>query len=1050
MSCCPRCGASMGAGVASCGRCGAPSEPGAPADSPFVGRSIAGKFILREVIGEGGMGAVFRADQVTLGRTVAVKLMSAKLARDESMVRRFMAEARAASRVNHPNTISIIDFGQTPDRLLYIVMEYVRGRTLTEVIRQDFPLAQPRLLDILCQMLAGLHEAHSQEVVHQDIKPDNILVERLRTGGDLVKIADFGIARLRGDEPEDGAVCGTPDYMAPEQIRGEAVDARTDVYAAGVLAYELLTGERPFSGGTAELLRAHLTQPVVAPRQRRPDVAISAEVEAIVLKALAKAPAERFASAAEFRHALDELFGATPVSGTTCRTCATPVPANAQFCPGCGARLGTPVPSAPRVDPRGQTVAAVPLHRAHTTECPGHFPLPFVGRAAELQALERMLSMRERAEAMVVLGSPGLGKSRLASEAATRASALGYRVLRFGADPSGVAATWYPVRAAVAALLELPPDLSRQALGRGLGNAGIALGNVPGLVDLFGLGAPVTGLELAVRRRECAAAALRVLRGVRSWPLTLLIFEDVDRYDRPSLDLLQRLVEFPGDVPVHVLLTSAPGGELDWIEGAEVLSLRGLPPEATAVIAPAVLGAERAAGVAGSLFAETEGVPLHLEQSLRQELEGGAAAGGSLADVIAARIESLPPQARWALQAAAVVGLVAPERSITKMLRGEADLGAALTTLTARGLVTRDSGTVAFAHPLFQELAYGSIPVDARRQFHLRLHTLLTTDGAAPALVGYHGYCAGGGARVLASLERAGIDSQRAFDDAGAVVHYGRAWELARWDLLGGEDEAEPVMARVGVLLGEAMRYAGDLGGAEGVLRETLESCGGRPAQAAAAWRALAHVAAAGGKDGQRARDLMQTALSHALRSGERGLMADIYLDLCTFLQREGDVHGAIAELSEGVLLVTGGEGAASLDGPPTTWRMLARLAELLLGRGQVAEALHHAEHALAHAQRVDSPVGAARTHALLGDVLAAAGRPREAAVHRIGAVEFMRSLGDRRSTAELLFTLASGDLAAGAAELARARLLEAQDLATALEWKDGITRSGRSLAAMP
>jgi serine/threonine-protein kinase len=1035
-----------------CPRCGAGGDGDAPAGSPFLGRAVGGKFVLREVIGVGGMGTVFRADQVSLGRTVAVKLLNARLARDEAMVRRFLAEARAASRVNHPNTISIIDFGQTPDRLLYLVMEFVRGRTLTEVIRQDFPLPQPRLLDILCQVLGGLHEAHSQEVVHQDVKPDNILVERLRTGNDLVKIADFGIARLREDEPHDpDAICGTPDYMAPEQIRGEAVDARTDVYAAGVVAYEMLTGERPFGGGPAEVLRAQICERPRPPRERRPDVAIGGDIEQIVLKALAKAPAERFGSAAEMRQALEQLFLASPSSGATCRACAAPLPPSALFCPSCGGRLGTPVPGVPRVDPRGATLPAVSSAPVAAPSAPTRdrrFPLRFVGREAQLQAIERMLAVRERAGAIVVLGPPGIGKSRLCAEGAARAEALGYRALTFGADPSGLAATWFPIRAAVTALLRLPPDVSRQALQSALAAAGIDQGNLPGLLDLFGLGATVTGLELAVRRRECAAAALRVLRGVRKWPLTLLVFEDVDRYDRPSLDLLQRLVEFPGDVPVHVILTAAPGGELDWIEGAEVLQLGGLTPEAVAELGAQALGSDHAAAAA-TLYAETQGVPLHLEQALRQELEGGAAGDRSLADVIAARIDSLPPDARWALQAAAVHGLEAPESALAKMLGGARDLAAALDQLSAAGMLERRAGGVRFTHPLLQELAYGCIPVDARRRYHARLHELLAKNGASPALVGYHGYSAGGGDRVLASLERAGLESQRAFDDAGAVTHYGRAWEMARWALLGGEDDAEPVMARVGVLLGDAMRYAGDLAGAEGVLRETLECCRGDAAHAAAAWRALAHVAAAGSKEPQRSREYVRTALGHALRSGDRQLVAEIYLDLCTFLQRDGDVAAAIEELTEGVLLVTGGEGPGAADGPPILWRLLARLTELCLGRGATKDALRYAEHALAHAQRVGSPVGAARTHALLGDVLTAAGRAGEAATHRVEAIEFMRSLGDRRSTAELLFVLASCDLASGAPDQARVRLIEARDLAAALEWKDGVTRGRATLAAI-
>jgi tetratricopeptide (TPR) repeat protein len=315
--------------------------------------------------------------------------------------------------------------------------------------------------------------------------------------------------------------------------------------------------------------------------------------------------------------------------------------------------------------------------------------------------------------------------------------------------------------------------------------------------------------------------------------------------------------------------------------------------------------------------------------------------------------------------------------------------------------------------------------------------------------VGHHGHAAGGGERVRASLERAGLDAQRAFDDAGAVVHYRRAWELARWEVLAGEAEAEEAMARVGVLLGEALRYSGDLTAAEGVLRETLAGCSNQPAQAASAWKALAQVAAAGGRDPERARDHIRTALSHALRGSDRGLVADIYLDLGSFLQRDGDLVAATTELLEGLLIVTGGEGAGSADGPPNTWRLVTRLVELHLARVLLKDAERYAGCAIFQAERVGSPVGQARTHALMGEVLAAAGRPQEATRYRVRAVEFMRNLGDRRSTAELLFALASGDLATGAAEQARARLLEVRELAQALEWNDGVKLSGQTLATI-
>jgi serine/threonine-protein kinase len=1049
---CATCGAEIADPPGPCPQCG--TAP-APAD-PLLGETIGGKFILREVIGAGAMGTVFRADQATLGRTVAVKTLNAALARDETMVRRFHAEARAASRLNHPNTVSIIDFGQTPDGLLYLVMEFVRGRTLTEVIRQDFPLPQNRLVDIISQVLNGLHEAHSQGVIHQDVKPDNILVERLRTGGDLVKIADFGIARLRGEEGQAGeqpVICGTPEYMAPEQIRGQPVDPRTDVYAAGVVLYEMLTSVRPFDGGQTEVLRSHLNDEPIRPHVRRPDLALSPAIEDVLMRALAKKPEERFESAVEFRAELEACTSLLLVRAVTCPACAMQSPAGSSFCPRCGVRLGEADTDTLRIDPHGDTVPVLtPTGRLREAplEDP-RFPLKFAGRDQELGVIARLLASRERARAMVVQGPPGVGRARLCAQAAAAASAAGYRTFTFRPDPTGLAAPWYPVRAAVSRLLNLPPDASRAALQSACMAAGIDLRELPGLAELFNLAAPVTGLELAVRRRECAAAALRVLRGSAAWPPALLVFENVERYDRPSKDVLQRLLQYPGDAPVHVLLTSPSGADAPWTQGAEVLELEGLAADAVVEVVRTVLGTSPAADeLAHQLYAETGGLPLHLEQALRYAMEsGGAAEGTSLADVIDARLEALPPAARRALQAASVHGLETRASIISALLRSDDDVETALATLVARGLLVRQGETLGFAHPLLQEVVYAGIPVDARREFHVQLYELLSEAGATPAVVGYHGYAAGGGERVLAALERAGLDAQQAFDDGGAMMHFQRGWELSRWMVLKGEENAEPAMAHLGLLLGDAMRFAGDLVGAEGVLRETLERCGGNRTIAARVCRALAHLAASGWKQEERGRAEMRTALAHALRTGDRDLIAEIYLDLSTFLQRQGDLRVASEELLEGVLLVTGGDGPAATVGPESLWRLVLRLGELALSLGDAEKALEYAEAALMQAKRVGSPVGAARSHVLMGDVLSSLRRTQESAGHRVKAVEWMRNLGDRRSTAELLIALAGEDLAAGAADQARARLIEARELADSVDWTDGVAQSGASLTLL-
>jgi tetratricopeptide (TPR) repeat protein len=233
------------------------------------------------------------------------------------------------------------------------------------------------------------------------------------------------------------------------------------------------------------------------------------------------------------------------------------------------------------------------------------------------------------------------------------------------------------------------------------------------------------------------------------------------------------------------------------------------------------------------------------------------------------------------------------------------------------------------------------------------------------------------------------------------------------------------------------------------VLRETLEQCGGERALAARTLRALARVAATGGQPFERCAEHMRAALGHALRSGDRAVIAETYLDWSTMLQREGDLPTASTELTEGLLMVTGGEGPRADDAPPITWRLALRMGELMLALAQPAEACAYAEAALFQADRVGSDLGAARAHTLLGDAYRALGRTADAAAQRVEAVEWMRRLGDRRSTAELLWALAKEDLAAGARDRAREKLVEVRELSDAVEWRDGVDRASESLQAL-
>lgn len=332
-------------------------------EQSLVGRIIGDKFCLRRCVGTGASGSVFQADQLALGRTVAVKILRPELALDRRFVSRFQDEALAASRLNHPNTVSVIDYGQTQDGLLYLVMEFLRGPTLTQVLRGD-SLKPTRIADLVAQILSGLEEAHENGVIHADLKSDNIVVERRRGDWDLVKVVDFGIARLAGQPQmatEEHTICGTPEYMAPEIITGTDPTVASDLYAVGVVLYELLTGVTPFAGGSSmEVLRRHLSDAPVPPALRRPDLRIDPVLEECALKALAKNPVLRYSSAVEFRTAVTRVIGHRVEPGTAtgpCPQCGAISPLSFRFCPDCGAprsaapaqvqapRLGAPAAS---------------------------------------------------------------------------------------------------------------------------------------------------------------------------------------------------------------------------------------------------------------------------------------------------------------------------------------------------------------------------------------------------------------------------------------------------------------------------------------------------------------------------------------------------------------------------------------------------------------------------------------------------------------------------------------------------------------------------------
>mgnify|MGYP000993636547 FL=1 len=300
------------------------------------GAVLEGRYELVGLLGEGSMAWVYRGLHTEIGSSVAVKLLKPAFAEDPSQVERFRKEAAAISALSHPHILSVISSGETPSRIHFMVTEFIQGRTLARLLEEEGPLPLSRAVDILRQILFALEEAHRHGIVHRDLKPENVMVIPLRSGEDFCKIVDFGIALRRVPDErrltKAGMIIGTPAYMAPEIIRGEDAVVQSDLFAVGVMLYELITGALPWrSGSLFETLLAHLNEEPVPLRRRNP--ALPARAERLVFMALVKEPADRVPSAAEFLRLLQ--FGAAPTL-SVCATCLGPVQLEQKFCPHCG------------------------------------------------------------------------------------------------------------------------------------------------------------------------------------------------------------------------------------------------------------------------------------------------------------------------------------------------------------------------------------------------------------------------------------------------------------------------------------------------------------------------------------------------------------------------------------------------------------------------------------------------------------------------------------------------------------------------------------------
>lgn len=872
---CPHCGSNCASEHQYCPTCGFPVGNVAvnPADK-FIGKTLPGGHHILDLISVGGMGRVYRAQQSALGRTVAVKIIHPHLLSDENSALRFMTEARAASQLNHPNSISVFDFGRTEDGQPYLVMEFLRGKDLARVAYEEGPLPFGRIVDVLRQVLAALGEAHDLGIVHRDLKPENVILEPLRRGGDFVKVVDFGLAKLRADAQtpsvtSPGIVCGTPDYMAPEQGRGDAIDGRSDLYSVGVILFQLLTGRLPFEADTpTQVVMMHLTIPVPDPRQVAPERVIPEPLVAVVFRAMSKDARDRYQDASEFAEALrqaltiiesnppapagwENRLSVPPAGVVSCAACGLMV-ALTKFCGECGARLalrsGAP-------DPGGT----------------GLFPLPLVGRDDDLAWLEdRRESARGRLVAARLVGEPGSGKTRLVSELARFGEMDGDLVVHAGPDTHLAEVPHHALRELFVALTgRSAEELSRSSA------SGAPTAALQGLADAFTDSPRDDGRSSADRRRARADSlrwALDVATQRAASGRVIVCVDELQRVDALSATAVSDLVaEPPRGASVLVLGTHTPGFEPGWSAETGARLIGGLPFGAVLAMLRSHPAGERV-----RIDESARGfLPLYVEQVLRYSLEGGSDPPSRLADLVALRVDTLAPNARRALQLLAVVGDGSERPVLANLLASTDGLDVTLDDLVRAGMIERNQGDAySMAHPLIRDIALAGIPAAVRRELHhrvLQAADVLRTPLEARA---QHAYYAHDSFQALFLLEQVADRASLRGDPETEVLALRRGLEMAREEISRGElDDPLRAMLIFSRKLGAALARLGNYADAEGVLREALDLAGPSGTDRARVLSSLA-VVAHGRQRSKEAVGYIDQAIELAQRLGDKDLAA--------------------------------------------------------------------------------------------------------------------------------------------------------------------------------
>ena len=837
---CPTCGGACLPTQSFCPGCGSTLKAAALIEGdPYLGMVFANKYMVEEKLGEGGMGVVYKGRTLDVGRTVALKVLHERYSGDRSAIRRFTREANVASRLNHPNSISILDFGHTSSGISYLAMELLEGKSLQDaLIEKEFSLA--RTINIMRQILSALEAAHALGIVHRDLKPANIYLLTSRSKPDHVKVLDFGIARLRRAGEMDrvtrtGMVCGTPEYMSPEQAGGQDTDARSDVYSAGLIFYEMLTGRRAFEGKSpAEIMAAQIHDMPPPPSQRNPDRTIPPSLDAIVMWALAKPQDERFASIREFHRVLKEWlhvsgkdFFKDDENKRSYMGKPPPTESSASIPVATGDIIGTKalgeetgtdtetkdVPYAisgerkegkevdseniptqdaafrmvERALPDKPGIAAPPMK----WKSPAPSACPFFGRKSQMHYLEKEVA-QGGFQVYRFSGPVGVGKTRTAQELMARAAAEGRRPIRTLSPSWTVYEPLEAVQNVALQLLELPCEpVDRDVLATHLESAGYSETLLEGLSYLFLLGAkkpPNIESEADVsgfRIKRAQGWRSLIVEAARRQPLVLL-FDEIEKMDGASKELLSALAAVETDAPLTILITHDESYFALWPNSVREVSVRTLDPVDAGGFARYLSQGELSDREAKEIAHTSQGNPLHIRELVAfrclHEMDDPPE---KLPDLIAARFNRLPREARTRMEIASVISDTVKKKAIatlessmgTPFPEVDTSVAKSLKILDYMGFLTKESTHYTFLHGLQRMVVSTSIPAGVKKDIHKRAAHLLGHQGAGIMSLAHHHLAAGNDEESIQHLLLTGKAALSALDEEDAEFCYRRILE---------------------------------------------------------------------------------------------------------------------------------------------------------------------------------------------------------------------------------------------------------------------------------